>query len=146
MFRHCCQQPEAVVPVINLQMTFWSFSVSHFLRAQRVRNAWHSNPTFCILNACCLIPKQPSAPELTLNWCYACFYNIQLYYVLNLWLFSKYYKTNTINNTPWNFVQGSNSRNDPGVWQVYSDSTRRAEHAHICETSQRVANYEIRAF
>ena len=40
---------------------------------------------------------------------------------------------------------GSNSRNDPGVWLVYSDSTRRAEHAHICETSQRVANSGIRA-
>ena len=39
--------------------------------------------------------------------------------------------------------EGSNSRNDPGLWIVNSDSTQRAEHAHICETSQRVANSEI---
>ena len=39
----------------------------------------------------------------------------------------------------------TSSRNDPGVWLAYSDSTRRAEHAHICETSERVANSEIRA-
>ena len=30
-------------------------------------------------------------------------------------------------------------RNDPGMWLVFSDSTWRAAHAHICETSQRVA-------
>ena len=48
--------------------------------------------------------------------------------------------------TPWNFVQGgSNSRNDPGVRLWYSDSTRRAEHAHIGGTSQRVANSGVRA-
>ena len=40
---------------------------------------------------------------------------------------------------------GSNSRNDPGVWLSYSDSTRRAEHAHIGGTSQRVANSGVRA-
>ena len=39
----------------------------------------------------------------------------------------------------------SNSRNDPGVWLVYYDSTRRAEHAHIGATSQRVANSGVRA-
>ena len=40
-------------------------------------------------------------------------------------------------NTPWNFIQGGgvNFRNEPGVWIVYSDSIRRAEHAHICEIS-----------
>ena len=41
--------------------------------------------------------------------------------------------------------RGSNSRNDPGVWLWYSDSTRRAEHAHIGGTSQRVANSGVRA-
>ena len=43
--------------------------------------------------------------------------------------------------TNWNFVQGggSYSRNDPVLWLVYSDSTRRAAHGHIRETSQRVA-------
>ena len=41
---------------------------------------------------------------------------------------------------------GSNSRNYPGMWLAYSDSTWRVEHAHICETSQRVANSEIKAF
>ena len=30
---------------------------------------------------------------------------------------------------------GSNSRNDPGVRLVSSNSTRRAEHAHLEETS-----------
>ena len=40
--------------------------------------------------------------------------------------------------------RGSNSRNDPGVLLVYSNSTCRAEHAHICETSQRVANSGVR--
>ena len=34
----------------------------------------------------------------------------------------------------------------PGVCLVYSDSTRRSEHAHICETSQRVANSELDTF
>ena len=49
-------------------------------------------------------------------------------------------------STPWNFVQGgSNSKNDPGVWLWYSYSTRRAEHAHIGGTSQRVANSGVRA-
>ena len=41
--------------------------------------------------------------------------------------------------------RGSNYRNDPGVWLWYSDSTRRAEHAHIGGTSQRVANSGVRA-
>ena len=41
---------------------------------------------------------------------------------------------------------GSNSRNDPGVWLWYSDSTRRAEHAHTGETSQRVANSGVEHF
>ena len=48
----------------------------------------------------------------------------------------------TIVCTPWSFVQrgrGSNSRNDPVVWLVYSESTRWAANAHICETSQQVA-------
>ena len=39
----------------------------------------------------------------------------------------------------------SSSRNDPSVCLVYSDSTRRNGHAHIGETSQRVANSGIRA-
>ena len=39
---------------------------------------------------------------------------------------------------------GANSRNEPGVWLWYSDSTRRAKHAHIEETSQGVAESEIR--
>ena len=37
----------------------------------------------------------------------------------------------------WKLVQEgvvSYSRNDPGLWLVYSDSTRRAAHAHIGET------------
>ena len=33
------------------------------------------------------------------------------------------------------------SRNDPGMWLVFSDSTRRAAHAYIRETSQRVAEF-----
>ena len=33
------------------------------------------------------------------------------------------------------------SRNDPGMWQEFSDSTRRAAHAHIRQTSQRVADF-----
>ena len=33
-------------------------------------------------------------------------------------------------------------RNDPGLWLVYSDRARRDKHAHIGETSQRVANLE----
>ena len=32
------------------------------------------------------------------------------------------------------------SRNDQGMCLVFSDSTRRAAHAHICDTSQRVAD------
>ena len=32
----------------------------------------------------------------------------------------------------------------PEMIYVYSDSTRLAEHAHVCETSRRVANSEIR--
>ena len=46
---------------------------------------------------------------------------------------------------PQTSSRGSNSRNDPGVWLVYSDSTRQAEHAYICEIFQQVANSEIRA-
>ena len=41
--------------------------------------------------------------------------------------------------------EGSNSRNDRGMWLVYSEKTRQAAHAHICETSQRVAKSEIKA-
>ena len=40
---------------------------------------------------------------------------------------------------------GTNSRNDPDVWLWYSNSTRRAEHAKIGGTSQRVANSGVRA-
>ena len=40
--------------------------------------------------------------------------------------------------------KGSNTRNDPGVLLVYSESTRRAEHAHICEISQRVQILKLR--
>ena len=45
--------------------------------------------------------------------------------------------------TPWNSVQGAplHSRNDPGMWLVFSDSTRRAAQAHIGQTSQRVAHF-----
>ena len=47
-----------------------------------------------------------------------------------------------------NFIHGvgSYSRNDPCVWLVYSDSNRRAAHAHIDETSQRVGNLELGHF
>ena len=49
-------------------------------------------------------------------------------------------------DTPLKFRPGPPySRNDPGVWKVYSHSTRRAEHAHMCETYQRVTNSEIKA-
>ena len=41
--------------------------------------------------------------------------------------------------------EGSYSRNDPGVWLVYSDSTRRGAYAQINVISQRVANSGIRA-
>ena len=41
--------------------------------------------------------------------------------------------------------EGSNSRNDPGVQLVYSESTRRRANAHIGETSQPVANSGMRA-
>ena len=39
---------------------------------------------------------------------------------------------------------GPDSRNDQGVWLVYSHGTRRAAHAHMSETSQRVVNSRIR--
>ena len=36
------------------------------------------------------------------------------------------------------------SRKDPGMRLIFSDSTRRAEHAHIGETSQRMAKSGVR--
>ena len=38
------------------------------------------------------------------------------------------------------------SRNYPGMLLVFSKSTRRAEHGHIGETSQRVENLELGHF
>ena len=40
----------------------------------------------------------------------------------------------------------SYSRNDPGVWLVHCDSIRRGAHAHIGQTSQRVAKSWIDIF
>ena len=52
-----------------------------------------------------------------------------------------YYALHSLKHRPG----GSNSRNDPGMWLWYSDSTRWAEHAHIGGTSHRVAKSGIRA-
>ena len=60
-------------------------------------------------------------------------------YCKSFGIFSALYIWHTLKIRPG----GSKSRIDPGLWLVYSESTRQAEHVHICGTSQRVANSKI---
>ena len=53
----------------------------------------------------------------------------------------------TVVRTPWNTIEGSvwsYSRNDQGVWPVYSDCTRRGEQAFRGRTSQRTEKCVIK--